>query len=978
MLRLSAVFFASGFAGLIYESIWTHYLKLFLGHAAYAQTLVLGIFMGGMALGAALAARRTATLRAPLAAYAVIELAIGLLALGFHPLFLGATEGFYDLAFAHQLAGTPFVAAKWGLAALLILPQSILLGATFPVFAAAVIRMNPAATGRSLATLYFANSLGGALGVLASGFVLIPTLDLSGTIITAGCVNLAIAAIVGRLWRGVATPMPAAGAANSRYGTVPLLIVAVSFLTGATSFIYEVGWIRMLSLALGSATHSFELMLCAFIVGLALGGLWIRKRIDAAANPGVLLGYVQIAMGVAAIATIPLYNASFDLTAWVVNSVPRTESGYFLFNLVRYGIASVIMFPAAFCAGMTLPLATRLLHSNEGHGERSIGVIYSANTVGAITGLGFAVYIGLPVFGLEYLVASGALLDVALGMVLLGVFAGRAKLRLGLAVLMASAAGTALAAMTFNPQKLVAGGFRTGKVELPGRVLEVAHGRTATISVEEDGGVLSIRTNGKSDASARVQLPAPGQAAYQMDEVTMTLAAAFPLMLHEAPRQIANVGFGSGITSTALLADLRVERLDSVEIEPKVIELARRFGRLNEAAYTDRRSVIHIDDAKSFFAANGRRYDLIVSEPSNPWVSGVSGLFSVEFYRHVARYLNPEGLFVQWLQIYETHPDRVASVMKALDQSFDDYLVVALNYGDLLLIAKPKGQVALPSDAFARLPAGLQAALHRLEVRNQADVALRVIGNKQFWKPWVETRPAPANSDFAPYLDTHADYDRFAGKGWGDVATLVHSAPFPMAELLGMRAPLPPGLAPTATRHFGDDSPALTARIARDALLGAGVPLAAPDVAVMRGLQVVEDCRHPRNGDKPYAIAGLAIKVLPYLQRVDALAVVAAAEQLPCFLDLHPKQALWPVLLRHVAEGDAARLGDVAERLLEEGQGTTPVRAQYLIGMAMVGRLGSGDALAAQAAWAKHRPRLGTQPVNLSLDILHAHAVAGK
>ena len=973
MLRLSAIFFASGFAGLIYESIWTHYLKLFLGHAAYAQTLVLGIFMGGMALGAAVAARRTASLRAPLAAYAVIELAIGVLALGFHPVFIGATEGFYDFAFAQQLAGMPFMAAKWGLAALLILPQSILLGATFPVFAAAVIRANPAATGRSLATLYFANSLGGGLGVLASGFVLIPAFDLPGTIAAAGCVNLAIAAVVGRLSRSVATPLPAVADSRARYGSVPLLLVAVSFLTGASSFIYEVGWIRMLSLALGSATHSFELMLCAFIVGLALGGFWIRKRIDTAANPGVLLGYVQIAMGVAAIATIPLYNASFDLTAWVVNNVPRTENGYLVFNLVRYGIASVIMFPAAFCAGMTLPLATRLLHSNEGHGERAIGVIYSANTIGAISGLGFAVYIGFPVFGLEYLVASGALLDVSLGIVLLAVFAGRARLRLGVAVLMASAAGTALAAMTFNPQKLVAGGFRTGKAQVQGKVLEIAHGRTATISVEQSGRVLSIRTNGKSDASAVLE---EGHVAYQMDEVTMTLAAAFPMMLHEAPQQVANIGFGSGITSATILADPRVQRLDSVEIEPKVVELARRFGRLNEAAYADRRSTIHIDDAKSFFAANGRRYDVIVSEPSNPWVSGVSGLFSVEFYRHVARYLNPEGLFVQWMQMYETHPERVASVMKALDQSFEDYLVVALNYGDLLLIAKPKGQVVLPPDAFARLPDAVRATLHRLEVRNQADVALRVIGNKRFWRPWIETRSAPANSDFAPYLDTHADYDRFVGKGWGDVATLVHSAPFPMAELLAGRQPFPAGVTPTATRQFGDDSPALMARIATEALTGA--PSLRADAVAKRGLQIVEDCRHPPNGDKPYALAGLAIKVLPYLPRADALAVVAAAEPLPCFQDLHPQQAFWPVLLRHVAAGDAIGFGAAAERLLDDGQGATPVRAQYLVGMGLLGRLNAGDTAAAQAIWAKHQPRLGAQPLNLSLEILQAHAAAGK
>src|SRR6185369_10292678 len=310
-----------------------------------------------------------------------------------------------------------------------------------------------------------------------------------------------------------------------RFGSVPRLLVAVSLLTGASSFIYEIGWIRMLSLVLGSATHSFELMLCAFIVGLALGGLWVRNRIDTAANPGLFLAYVQLAMGAAAIATIPLYNASFDLTAWVVANVAKTDSGYTLFNLVRYGISSLVMFPAAFCAGMTLPLATRILHSNEAQGERAIGIIYSANTIGAILGLAFAVHVGLPAFGLEYLVASGALIDVGLGIVLLVVFAGRAKLRLGLATLAACVVGSVLVATTFNPQKLVSGVFRTGKASMPGTVLEIAHGRTATISVDQNEQTVYIRTNGKPDASALLG----AASGYQMDEVTMALAAAIPM-----------------------------------------------------------------------------------------------------------------------------------------------------------------------------------------------------------------------------------------------------------------------------------------------------------------------------------------------------------------------------------------------------------------------------------------------------------------
>src|SRR4051812_31993047 len=178
---LIALFAASGFAGLIYESIWTHYLKLFLGHAAYAQALVLAIFMGGMAIGAATMARYTTRIASPLRTYALVEAAIGVFALLFHPLFTHATQGFYDVAFEAHWGSTSFATIKWALAALLIVPQSVLLGATFPLFASAATRSAPAAEGRSVATLYFANSVGGALGVLVSGFVLVPGLGLPGT-----------------------------------------------------------------------------------------------------------------------------------------------------------------------------------------------------------------------------------------------------------------------------------------------------------------------------------------------------------------------------------------------------------------------------------------------------------------------------------------------------------------------------------------------------------------------------------------------------------------------------------------------------------------------------------------------------------------------------------------------------------------------------------------------------------------------------
>jgi predicted membrane-bound spermidine synthase len=316
------LFIASGFAGLIYESIWTHYLKLYLGHAAYAQSLVLAVFMGGMALGAAYCARFSSRLRSPLAAYALVEAVIGLAALGFHEAFVALTDWSYAALLPALGADGSVLAAKLGLACLLILPQSVLLGATFPLMSAGLARAHPGASGESVAMLYFSNSLGAALGVLASGFVLIAWVGLPGTLRTAGLINLALAATVWVLARPMRAP-----ALHPRPGVDPgvlTLLLAASFVTGVASFIYEISWIRMLSLVLGASTHSFELMLSTFILGLALGGYAVHRRVDRVASPEHLLGWVQVAMGLAALATLLVYDRSFELMELLMRGIARS------------------------------------------------------------------------------------------------------------------------------------------------------------------------------------------------------------------------------------------------------------------------------------------------------------------------------------------------------------------------------------------------------------------------------------------------------------------------------------------------------------------------------------------------------------------------------------------------------------------------------------------------------------------------------
>jgi predicted membrane-bound spermidine synthase len=781
-LVLYVVFTLSGAAGLVYEMIWSRYLALFLGHSAYAQVLVIAIFLGGMALGALLAGSRSERLRDPLKWYIVAEVAVGVIGVFFHEIFQGLTGFAYAVVFP-ALTGTIFLGAfKWTLAALLILPQSILLGATFPLMAAGVLRRPGAQTGRTLAVLYFANSFGAAIGVLVAGFFLLALAGLPGTLLAAAMTNLLVAIIamgvVGRypaeekLQMETAEVRPSAAEAPSlsREQLVRLLL-AVAFGTAVASFVYEIGWLRMLALVLGSATHSFELMLSAFILGLALGSFWVRRRADRWRNPLRALGIVQLAMGLCALATLGLYGASFYWTADLLHTFARSDAGYIGYTVARYGICLAIMFPASFCAGMTLPLITRTLLV-AGAGERSIGGVYGINTLGAILGVALAGFVLMPLIGLKGLIVGGATLDMALGAAILFADVRRSELAKRLAY-----GGIAftifffivgVATKDFDLRLLTSGVYRYGSMIELGDVesLYYKDGRTATVAVRRmvDSGDIDIRTNGKTDASL---------ASYWFDACTdtterrplgsdaATQALAPLITLAHAPqaRVAAVIGQGSGMSSHFLLASPVLERLNTVEIEPEMIRGSRAFSPANRRVFEDPRSSIVIEDAKTYFASSPQKYDLIFSEPSNPWVSGISSLFGTEFYSHIRGYLSENGVFGQWLHLYEMDDALVLSILAAVHQNFESYEIFLTQTTDMLVVASLAPQLPAPDWSIFDSPVLGQDLCHNVRLTPAAMEATRVT-HRRALAPLLDGSEG-ANSDFYPVLDLLAERARY-------------------------------------------------------------------------------------------------------------------------------------------------------------------------------------------------------------------------
>jgi len=772
------LFFISGISGLIYESIWSQYLKQFLGHAAYAQTLVLVIYMGGMALGSWLAAVWANRVKDLLIWYAIVEIALGALALVFHDFFIR----YIDASFSTILPflGKPVLISlyKWGSSALIILPQSMLLGATFPLMAGGILRRFPGLSGYKTSFIYFVNTFGASIGVLISGFYLVREWGLKGAIIAGGIIDLVVGISILMLclndWADNVAINTNANAntddlpldddldntfaiPDKREDYYPLLFVACG--TAVASFMYEIGWIRMLSLVLGSSTHSFELMLSAFILGLAIGSFFVRNELDAMKNAPRFLAIAQIVMGATAIATLFTYGGLFKIMVFTIDALDRNASGYVLFNIISHLICMITMLPSTICAGMVIPLIINMLYKR-GYGEAAIGKVYAVNTAGGILGVIAAVWVLMELAGLKYLIAIGGAIDMGLGLYVLYKFA-QTKQSLTRTVVQPVCLIVLVAGVAFSnldPVLASSGVFRYGTISTAkSRVVEHIDGKTASVTLFKSGGNLVLSTNGKPDASVGFKDD------YSSDEYTMSLLAVLPMSVRDNIRTAAVIGMGAGMTAHYLLYDPTLESLDVVEIEPAMAKLAKKIGPKVENTFNDPRCHIRFDDAKTFFAAQNRSYDVIVSEPSNPWVSGVSGLFSREFFRHIRGHINDGGILVQWFHKYEADVTILVSILKALGESFPKYELY-MTGSDLIVIAAKNEDtdISLKRDVF--IYEQLAENLKDMGFSGIDDFRLIRYADKTFLDPLINTyKTTPANSDYHSYVDLYAAKHRFMG-----------------------------------------------------------------------------------------------------------------------------------------------------------------------------------------------------------------------
>ena len=702
----------SGSAALLYEVAWLRLLALHLGHTVAAVSTVLTAFMGGLAAGAALAGRRAEVL-APAGARracAFLEILIAVSA-ALVPLALAAGQPLLGAAYANG-TGAWFGPVRVVIALAALAVPAMAMGATFPM---AIRALGTGSSGAG--ALYAANTVGAALGAAAGGFALLPALGLRGTTFVGVAINLIAATGFWLLARSApASEAPASGAPAPSAPRAPsapgALVLAAIGLSGFIGLAYEVAWTRALAMVIGPTSYAFSGMLVTFIAGIALGataGAVLARRM---ARPfvGLAITFLIGAAG-AGVALMFIGRGPLIVGGWVAR--PDASFGWIVGAELALGAA--LLLPITVALGAAFPLALAAVTvARRFSGARGAAAVYVANTLGAIAGSLACGWLLVPTLGLRATIVSLAIMGaIAAAVLALTSGAGR-MLATSIAALAALSVALILRAPPWDPEMLSAGAYkyapylRGGDLEtglLAGALLYYREGAAGTVSVRKTAASIAMAIDGKVDASN------------DADMLTQRLLAHLPLVLHSAPREVAIVGLGSGVTAGSALAH-DVSRVDVLEISPEVVEASSHFVADNRDALRDARLRLIVGDGRSHLALGRQTYDVIISEPSNPWMAGVAGLFTREFFEAARARLAPQGLLCQWTHTYDISPSDLRSIANTFASVFPDGTMWLVGEGDLLLIGGPSG-VTPDADRIA-------TAMTRAEVRQDlAEVGVR-------------------------------------------------------------------------------------------------------------------------------------------------------------------------------------------------------------------------------------------------------------
>jgi spermidine synthase len=708
-VRVSLLLLASGFCGLVYQMAWLRLLRLVFGASTAASAAVLAIFMGGLGAGSYFLGPRADRTRNPLRLYAHLEIGIAVAA-GLTPLLVAGIRALYvSLGGSQGLGDFGGTALRLVLSIVVLGLPAFLMGGTLPATVRAVMRKVDAGR-RDVGLLYAVNTLGAVLGALVTTFVAIELLGIRKTIWVAALVNLLVAVVArsmsrtappvestGPLDRAADAAAPEVAGAPGTKRAAPLgLVLAAAALVGFAFFLMELVWYRMLAPILGGTSYTFGLILAVALLGIGLGGL--AYSLGSERVRPTLTGFAATCSLEALALAVPFFLGD-RLALLSLSLLDLDALGFGGLVLGWSVVTAIVVLPAALVAGYQFPLLVAVLGAGRAGVGREVGLTYTANTAGAIVGSiagGFGL---LPLLSAPGTWRATVLLLVLLALAALAVAAlrygagqGAGRRAVGpVAGLVAGlAAASVLLVLAHGPTAFwrhsgIGAGRFPEAPEDPNELREAIHRSESIVEWEEDGLESSVALIAGDGYSFIVNGKADGSAIG--DAGTQVMSGLVGSMLHERPERALVVGLGTGSTAGWLAQVPTIERVDVVELEPAIVRVAEWCSAVNHDALSDPKVELLLGDGRELLLTTDERYDVIFSEPSNPYRAGISSLYTREFYQAARERLTEGGIFIQFLQGYEVDSSVVRTAYATLGSVFPAVESWQTLPGDLLLVA---------------------------------------------------------------------------------------------------------------------------------------------------------------------------------------------------------------------------------------------------------------------------------------------------
>ncbi|HEY3221283.1 MAG TPA: fused MFS/spermidine synthase [Gemmatimonadales bacterium] len=702
-LTYGFLFFLSGATGLIYELLWVRVLYQSFGSTIQSVTTVVAAYMGGLGLGAWALGRVADRSQKPAVLYGKLEIAIGVFGI-ISPFVLGLAHWIYiGAAGALALGGAASMALRFGLAALVLLVPTTLMGGTLPVLTRALMGEDRGLLKPSLGRLYGLNTLGAMTGTALAGFFLIEFVGVRASLWATAAINLAIGAAAIFLGREQSVPDPGRQPGEEQVQpTTPdhlkTLALVLLGLTAFASLLNEIAWTRVLIMIVGGSTYAFTLIVFVFLLGIGLGSMLVARRSLPRADTAAAAALAQGLTGVGAAALFLFFGflPSYIIAVFQIEGLGAAS------RLLLMGVAvgAVVLIPAV-GMGMTFPLLTDLTARPRQARGADVGAAYALNTIGSILGAVLTGFVLVVALGTQATLRVGLVVNglAALTLALLaarGVAEGSAedkRLRvrvltgavLGMLALVCAAAARGWSTRLIDLGPTIYARQRMDKaarqrfLEHRGvRQLAFREGPNATVSVWEGETGRSLRVNGKVDASDRGDMD------------TQIMIGLAPVVARPGATAAFLIGQGTGVTTHVLATIPGMARVKVVEIEPAVLQMDSLFHGVNANVLARPNVQAVVDDARSALQLDGQRYDIIVSEPSNPWVAGIATLYTPEFFRIAKSRLADDGIFCQWIQLYQLPLPIVAGIVRSLHEVFPHVHVWFGSTSDLVVLASSR------------------------------------------------------------------------------------------------------------------------------------------------------------------------------------------------------------------------------------------------------------------------------------------------